>query len=159
MLSHSLHLVRKKKIGCFLACDVDDLAALRDPSVSVDLAALRDAVRYVEEWQVADWVAAQNRSAGVAVSTASVLAQFRRGQAALDPSVRPAAWGTTARSATRTRIMRWRRRYGGRYTALKPREYIPKAEMWTKARDTILTNILPQQPYTYLRKRRNAWRI
>lgn len=52
--------------------------------------------------------------------------------------------------------MRWRRRHGGRFAALKPREYIPKAEMWTKARDTIFTNISPQQPSHFSWKKKKC---
>lgn len=117
---------------CFLDCDVAELAALRDGDAPLDPVSLRDATSSVEQWRVAVWVATQNRTAGVAVSTAIVLDEFEVRRAALHPSARSAAWGSSGEAVARMRASRWRKRFGGQIGVLRARDELPHAEILGK---------------------------
>lgn len=117
----------------FLAADVDALASLSDLDNPSDSAALAAALDYVEQWRVQAWTEARNRL-GTAVPTRDVLSQFQERQAALPLALRPRAWGTSEMGSARMRLTRWRQRWGGRVTSLRPREVLPQDVMQEKVR-------------------------
>ena len=117
----------------FLAADVDELAALRDPEGPHGASALTAATAYVEEWRLAQWVAEQNRTAGVSPTTASVLERYSKQCADLPASINPAAQHVVGSAAVRSWASRWRRRLGGRWAVLRPCDQLPLDAMREKA--------------------------
>ena len=112
----------------------DELAALGNLEAPRDPVALSAAATHVEEWRLAQWVAEQNRTAGVAPSTSSVLGRLAEQRGRLPVVLRPTAHrhgvGT---SAARTWASRWRRRFGGRLAMMRPCDELPLAVMREKA--------------------------
>jgi len=117
----------------FLASDDDELAALRDPEGPHGTAALAAATAHVEEWRLASWVIEQNRTAGVAPTTASVLERYSEHCAHLPAAINPAAPHVLGSAAARLWASRWRRRLGGRVAVLRPRDQLPLDAMREKA--------------------------
>ena len=112
-----------------LAADVTELGALIS---MLDGAALKDAMKAVEEWRLAAWVQEQNRK-GVTPSTRAVLEQFERRRGGLPEAAQPSSMGVCSDAGARKRASRWRRSWGGRLAALPVRDVIPVAEMREKA--------------------------
>lgn len=121
----------------FLEMDTDVLEALRDESDSTDAAALHDAVAEVEQWRLASWVGAQNRDIGVAPTTAVLADRYEHQRTLVSTSVRPRSWGLKGSSAMRKRACRWRRKFGGRFGMLRPREHVPVAEARSKVQQML----------------------
>ena len=115
-----------------LAADVTELGALISMEVPLDGAALKDAMKAVEEWRLAAWVQEQNRK-GVTPSTRAVLEQFERRRGGLPEAAQPSSMGVCSDAGARKRASRWRRSWGGRLAALPVRDVIPVAEMREKA--------------------------
>ena len=117
----------------FLDTDVCVIAPLSDPEAPPNIGAMRTALGRMVQWWVAQWTLTQNRVRGVAPSTTSVLVHFEALWLQLPEGVRPSPWGTSRAVAPHKRISRWRRRWGGRYGALRVREIIPVPDMREKA--------------------------
>ena len=112
----------------------DELAALSNLDAPRDPVALSAAATHVEEWRLAQWVAEQNRTAGVAPSTSSVLGRLAEQRGRLPVVLRPTVHRHVVGSAAaRTWASRWRRRFGGRLAMLRPRDDLPLAAMREKA--------------------------
>jgi hypothetical protein len=110
----------------FLAADVDEIASLSDVAHPLDAAALRPAIACVEQWRLRSWVEVQNRR-GVNPDTRLVLEEFEQMRAALPADLRPGLWLGTP--GARVRATRWRRRLGGRFAPLRPRDVVPLPEL------------------------------
>ena len=117
----------------FLESDTDELAALQDPQDPRGARLLATATVQVEEWRLSAWVAEQNRTAGVAPSTALVLRRYSEQCSHLPASINPSAQRVEGSSAARTWASRWRRRFGGRVAVLRPRDQLPLDVMREKA--------------------------
>jgi hypothetical protein len=116
----------------FLAADVDELAALTDTNSSSDIAAMHSAAQCLEEWRLYKWSVVQNTEKGVAPSTRTSLqrlADTRSASGHADPHAR----GTVAQSRARMFMTRFRRRWGGRYGAIRECDDAPIAELVEKA--------------------------
>lgn len=103
-----------------------------DPS---DPAAMKEAVRWSEEWRVVCRIEDLNYKKGVAPPTASVLRLYEEGRASIPEGVRPEHKGEVSESRARKWAMRLRRRWGGRHGKLRVREHMAVEEMRGKARD------------------------
>ena len=69
----------------------------------------------------------------VAPPSAAVLDHFEERRVAIPEPFRPRPWGTSASGASRMRLTRWRRRWGGRIAKLRPREVVSLDDMQNKA--------------------------
>lgn len=117
----------------FLEVDEVQLAALTDLGDPSDAGAVHDAMRYVQEWRLADWTARLNVEKGVAPSTDALLRQLEAQRLVLPASARPAARGTSAEASARVWISAWRKRWGARYGRVKIREDVSVDDMRFKA--------------------------
>ena len=116
----------------FLAADVDELAALTDTDNSSDMAAMHSAAQCLEEWRFYKRPVSKNTEKGVAPSTRTSLqrlADSRSASGHADPHAR----GTVAQSRARMFMTRFRRRWGGRYGAIRECDDAPIAELVEKA--------------------------
>ena len=114
------------------AADAGGLIALTDVENPSDPTAMATATGYVEEWRLYIWAKDLNVSKGVAPSTSSVLervvaTRLANGHAA------PYAIGTAAQGASRMWATRFRRRWGGRFGAIREHENVPLDELAAKA--------------------------
>ena len=117
----------------FLAVDDLELATWRCADDASDLGILRAATKWVEGWRLGRWTASQNRVARVAPASRRVYGEYELQRAALSEAVRPPAWGVRFNGSARKAATRWRRRFGGRLSVLRPRDIIPLSEMREKA--------------------------
>ena len=115
----------------FLKADDDEIAELTDVNDPKDEAALRDAVRCVEEWKAYVWTKTLNSEKGVAPSTASVLQKIAESSSQMPPAVRP-DFGAVSQSRGRAWARRWRRNWHGRHSKIRIREVVPVEEMRAK---------------------------
>ena len=116
----------------FLAVDMERCAGLVDFASPTNVTALRVAVKFHEEWRLAEWVRRLNCVQGVAPSTERVLARYEEGRGRLPDAVRPGFVGAAAATKARVWALRWRRRWGARHGAIRAREDIPVQEMRDK---------------------------
>jgi hypothetical protein len=116
----------------FLAAEEGEVIAMCSLSEPLDAAALSLAVRWVEQWRVVAWCKVQN-ARGVAPDTGALLAQFECGRRSWPFDVRPPPWGLSAAGGARKRVVRLRRRWGGRVAMLRPREDVPLESLRAKA--------------------------
>lgn len=117
----------------FLTIDISKLVDLTDPNDPSDPAALREAAGYVQEWRVCKWVRDLNKQQGVAPSTEAVLQRLEEERRRLPEAARPLSRGTSADAGARMWACRFRRRWGGRYGAIRIRDEIPLQELRDKA--------------------------
>ena len=117
----------------FLEFSVEELAALTDMEGPSDLAAMRSAVAFVQEWGVVVWTRQQNAQCGDAPCTEFVLQQFEEDSTHVPAWVRPVAVGVASDASARMRICRWRKRWGGRVGRVRVREDVQPAELRLKA--------------------------
>ena len=112
----------------------DEVASPTSLGTPRDPVALAAAVKHLEEWRLAQWVAEQNRTAGVAPATSAVLGRLADQRGRLPVPLRPPAHRHVAGSAAaRLWASRWRRRFGGRLAMLRPRDQLPLGAMREKA--------------------------
>ena len=119
-------------VDVFLGADVAETVALLDEADHTDEVARDTALKTLLQWRVCKWTADQNRK-GVTPPTALVLDQFEMQRLAMPVAARPASLGTSACSAARKAMSRWRLRFGGRIGRLTLREEIPLDVMRSKA--------------------------
>ena len=117
----------------FRDADLGYVASLSDVEEPSDPRAMLVAVGHMLQWCVASWVEEHNRARGVAPSTATVLLRFEALRLQVPEAMRPAPWGASDVASSRVRMDRWRRRWGGRYGALRKREFVPVDVMREKA--------------------------
>ncbi len=117
----------------FMQVDVDELALLTDMHAPSDTAAMKAALIYVEQLQLARWTARLNAEQGVAPSTESVLQRFEERRCQIPLGVRPPCVGTGAETKARMWASAWRRRWGGKHGRIRVRENVPAAELHSKA--------------------------
>ena len=112
--------------GAFLAADVNELLAWVD-DVDVRNPLLYGlAYEHFIQWQVAAWTCCQNRK-GVAPSTSEILDKLERLRNAAPLGVPLHTWGPIDNAGSRKRALRWRRRFGGGFKRIRPREDVPDA--------------------------------
>ena len=112
----------------FLQVDVDDLALLCDVANPSDVVAMRAALRFWEQWSLAAWVKEVNQQKGVAPSTEMILDRLERQRLDLPEAARPAGKGDVAMAKARAWALKWRRRWGFRYGAIRAREDTPAGD-------------------------------
>ena len=118
--------------AAYASASVDEIASLIDFDHPVDAPALSVALSYVEQWRLKEWVTSQNRK-GVAPGTGAALDRIAAQRLLLPEHLRPTPWGTSDSSASRKRVSRWRRRWGGRIAKLRIREEVLVEDMRAKA--------------------------
>ena len=118
----------------FMECDLEELALLSDIEDPMDIAALKAALPYVEQWQLVQWTARANLRQGVAPSTESVLQRYEERRMQLPAAVRPCAVGVASRGSARVWAGAWRQRWGGRHGRIRICEQVPVEELRTKVR-------------------------
>ena len=117
----------------FSAVDPDDIAALTDTAAPSKPAALRAAMKWVQEWGLVAWTRRLNEDKGVAPSTQAVLEKAEEIRPGLPEAARPAAQGTSAEARSRMWLRRWRSRWGGKLARIRLREDLSKQDMAEKA--------------------------
>jgi hypothetical protein len=117
----------------FRDADLGHMASLSDVEEPSDPPAMLVAAGRMLQGCLASWVEEQNRVRGVAPSTATVLLRFEALRLQVPEAFRPSPWGTSDAASSRVKMDRWRRRWGGRYGALRKREFVPVAVMREKA--------------------------
>ena len=117
----------------FLEVDVDLLAGLADLADPDEPHLLREAVAFVEEWKLVEWVRKVNTESGVAPGTDAVLQTMEESRNRVPVNLRPPTKGGSAHAKARIWALRWRRRWGGRHGRIRCREDIDADEMRTKA--------------------------
>ena len=125
--------LKRKAEEVFLECSdmgwLAELTCLESPS---NPAAMKVAVRVVEEWRLAQWVLRLNERQGLAPSTAQVLARAEQAFERAPEGVRPPYLGAVAEARARMWAYRWRRRWGGRHARIRVREDVPLEERRVK---------------------------
>ena len=118
----------------FLAVDIHDFNNLCDPANPSDLAAMRLAMNFWQEWSVAEYIEDANFNKGVAPSTAAVLDHCEQLRLDIPESSRPAARGTVAQGKGRAWAFRHRKRWDFSHGAIPTKDDMPVQERWEKAR-------------------------
>ena len=85
----------------FMKCDIDDFTKLTNTQEPQDMAAMKAALSYVEQWRLVQWVSQMNEAQGIAPSTGSVLQRYEEQLQELPDEVRPAAVGVPAQTSAR----------------------------------------------------------
>lgn len=119
-------------LDAILGAASDQLIALCDMDAPLDAEAISTALRLIQEWRLSDWAHAANLE-GVAPPTSSMLDQWERLRAILPEGLRPPPWGTSASSQARTRVSRFRSRWGGRVGCIRVQDAPPPEVMRQKA--------------------------
>ena len=117
----------------FLDTDLDEAAALTDLEAPADVAAMKAALKYSEQWRVVEWTRSLNSGQGLAPSTDRVLVQLEQQRQQLPESVRPCPVGTASQASARVWAAAWRRRWGGKHAHIKLRDDVPQTELLRKA--------------------------
>ena len=117
----------------FSAVDPDDIAALTDTAAPSKPAALRAAMKWVQEWGLVAWTRRLNEDKGVAPSTQAVLEKAEEIRARLPEAARPAPQGTSSEARSRMWLRRWRLRWGGKLARIRLREELSQQDMAEKA--------------------------
>ena len=125
--------VRRLVEDLFMSADLDEYTRLCDSAESPFPSALQTAIKFWEEWALAEWVDAANQNKGVAPSTEAVLERLERRRALIPENLRPPSRGVPAEVKARRWACRWRRRWGFRHGAIRAREDIPLEELRDKA--------------------------
>ena len=125
-------------VWAFLRADDGVYIDLTDIDAPSDPAAMRTALDYVEQWRVARYALEHNLTRGAALSSGSLLHRFEEGRQQLPEALRPRHRGVGAQSKGRSFMSRFRKRWGGRYGALRVREQVPLPVLLSKARRYIL---------------------
>ena len=125
--------VRRFPEDWFLEVDVNEFAALCDAANPADLAAMRLATKFWQEWSLAAWVEEANLDKGVAPPTAAVLDHCEHLRAAAPQPVRPAAKGVMAQGKARAWAWRFRKRFGFIHGAIPTKDDMPVPELNEKA--------------------------
>ena len=126
--------LKKEAEDVFLRCeDMAELADLTCLTCPAHVGATKVAVRVVEEWRLAQWVARLNERQGVAPATSLVLERAEQARLLLPEALRPRPFGVATEAKARMRAMRWRRRHGGRHGRIRVREDTPLEERRAKA--------------------------
>ena len=125
--------VRRFPEDWFLEVDVNEFAALCDAANPADLAAMRLATKFWQEWSLAAWVEEANLDKGVAPPTAAVLDHCEHLRAAAPQPVRPAAKGVMAQGKARAWAWRFRQRFGFIHGAIPTKDDMPVPELNEKA--------------------------
>ena len=117
----------------FLAVGPDEIAAIIDTTAPSKPAALRAAIKWVQEWELVAWTRRLNEEKGVAPSTQAVLGKAEERRARLPEAARPAAQGTSVEARARMWVRRWRLRWGGQLARIRLREDLSQQDMAEKA--------------------------
>ena len=121
-------------VTMYLEADLHDLVALCDATNPSNQKAMQSALRFWEEWCLAQWVEETNAKKGVAPPTAALLDCWEARRRNYPEGVRPSARGLPAEAWSRMWAMRFRRRWGIRHGAIRGREPMTVHEMLEKAR-------------------------
>ena len=121
-------------VWAFIEAEDTFLVDLTDVDAPSDAEAMRVALDYVEQWRVSREALEHNVARGVAPGSASMFQRFEARRQELLEAVRPYARGLSAQAKGRSFMKRFRRRWGGRYGALRVREQVPLQLLQSKAR-------------------------
>ena len=116
----------------FLAADINQLLLLSSWDSHGDSCVLRVATDYVWQWRLANWTTLQNNK-GIALPTPLVLDEWAKGRMAVPLKSRPSHWGNATSASARMRVLRWRRKFGGRMGTIRACEHTPVNVMRDKA--------------------------
>ena len=117
----------------FLQADVRQFAALLDEEGPSDVEAFRDAVAFLREWEVAEWVRGINQRQGVAPATETVLEEFEKRRVQYPEGLRPRELGSITETRARESARQWRLRWGARHARVRVRgEGLDAAELREK---------------------------
>ena len=132
----------------YLEGDVADIVALGSPSTPWEHRVLRAARVFKVEHDLHAWVARRNEERGVAPTTASLraeaLAEWLRHQELVDVD-EDAPYALRSAQPFVVWACRWRKRWGGRLGALRPREHVPVPLRRQKAPPHPRARTLPQR--------------
>jgi len=120
-------------VDLFLEVDAEELASLSDKEDPQDADAMKEALPYIEEWHLKEWVTGLNEQHGLAPSARAVLQRLDERRARVPEEVRPRYVGNVAESRARLFLHRWRRRWGGRHGKAPVRDLLPLPELRSKA--------------------------
>ena len=112
--------------------DANRLAGVVDLAHPTNLSAMKAAIKFHEEWRLAEWVRRPNQTRGVAPPTSLVLGRYDENVGQLPEVVRPAFAGCAAATKARMWARRWRQRWGARHGAIRAREDVPVQEIRDK---------------------------
>jgi hypothetical protein len=118
----------------FAEVDLEELvswSSLEEPS---DPSAIKQVLRYVQDWRAAEYVRDLNTRIGVAPSTEDILRKVEENRLQLPLPSRPESKGTAAEAKARMWAKRWREKWGGRYGKLRVQDDMTLAEMQQKDR-------------------------
>ena len=118
----------------YLEVDLHDLVALCDTTNPSHQGSMRSALRFWEEWCLAQWVKETNAQKGVAPPTAALLDRWEARRRNYPEGVRPIARGVPDEVRSRMWAMRFRQQWGIRHGAIRAREPLTAHEMLEKAR-------------------------
>jgi hypothetical protein len=122
---------------CFLHADADELAALADTGNPLDVAAMKAAQRYLEEWHLVTWASGLNSVKGLAPTNEMVLQRAEETRLRLPEALRCESHGAINENRARKWARRWRLRWGGRLATPRVQEPLTLDEMRAKAIDTL----------------------
>ena len=111
---------------------LDEFTRLTSLASPTNEEAMKVAVRVVEEWRLAQWVARLNEEQGVAPPTSLVLERSEQARSRLPEALRPPRVGVAAEAKARMWALRWRQRHGGRHGRVRVREDVPLEEQRAK---------------------------
>jgi hypothetical protein len=117
----------------FLEVDVAWLADASDLNEPEDPAALKEAMKHVEEWRVFEHVKDLNQRLGLAPSTEQVLQKLEENRLRVPLPWQPVPRGSAAEVSARMWARRWRCRWGARHGRLGLVDDISLAEKRDKA--------------------------
>lgn len=120
---------------CFLHADADELAALADTAHPLDVAAMKAAQGYLEEWRLVTWTASLNSAKGLAPTNEMVLQRAEESRLRLPEALRFESHGAINENRARKWVRRWRLRWGGRLATPRVLEPLTLDEMRAKAID------------------------
>ena len=126
--------VRELVETMYLEVDLHDSVALCDITNPSDQRAMQSALRFWEEWCLAQWVEETNAQKGVAPPTAALLGRWETRRRNYPEGVRPSARGLPVEAWNRMWAMRFRKRWGIRHGAIRGRESMTVHEMLEKVR-------------------------
>lgn len=113
---------------------LEELAGLGDVNNPTDVVAMRDALKFVEEWKVVEWARQQHAQRRLAPSTSLLLEYAEASRAKLPASARQDLRGSGTDGGRRKWAFRLRQRWGGRLGKFKVREELPLVDARHKAR-------------------------
>jgi hypothetical protein len=116
----------------FAEADLEELVGWSSFEEPSDPSAIKEVVRYVQDWRTAEYARDLNTRIGVAPSTEDILRKVEENRLQLPLPCRPESKGTAAEAKARMWAKRWREKWGGRYGKLRVLDDMTLAEVQQK---------------------------